>query len=183
MLAELLLQRTRAEQVAPVYKQLCKLFRRPEDMAAAPPNIIADTVHPLGLHWRASWLQQFAREVANRFGSSLPRDVQVLDALPGVGPYAAAAFVSLHAGKRAPIVDGNVVRLYGRLFGFKTDGETRRKKFLHVIAERMTPPTKFREYNYALLDFTRAVCAPAPRCKDCPLNSLCTFGAMQLRKA
>jgi len=156
LLAELLLQRTRAEQVVPVYRELCKRFRKPKELAAAPPNVIADIMYPLGLHWRASWLQQFAREVAHRFRPSLPADVNALDSLPGVGPYAASALVSLHAGKRAPIVDANVVRLYGRLFGFKWDGETRRKRFLLDIADRMTPRKQYREYNYAVLDFTRA---------------------------
>lgn len=141
----------------------------------APPSAVADIVYPLGLHWRASWLQEFAREVAGRFRARLPAEVEALDALPGVGPYAAAAYVSLHAGKRAAIVDSNVVRLYGRLFGFETHGETRRKRFLLEIADRMTPRKNFREYNYAVLDFTKMICRPKPLCHICPLAKSCSF--------
>jgi A/G-specific adenine glycosylase len=96
--------------------------------------------------------------------------------LPGVGPYAASAYLSFHCGKRAAIIDGNIVRLYGRVFGLSVHAETRRTKEFIALAESMTPPRAFRAYNYAVLDFTRAVCRPKPNCEGCPLRDLCAYG-------
>jgi len=87
--------------------------------------------------------------------------------------YAASSFLSLHAGVRASIVDSNVVRLYGRIFGLSTDAETRRKKWFLEIAEQLTPDTEFRDFNYALLDLTRKICKKVPLCQDCPINKYC----------
>ena len=99
----------------------------------------------------------------------VPDDYRTLTEVPGVGPYAAAAYLSLHTGKRAPIIDSNVVRLYGRFFGFDTGPETRRNKALIQLAERITPKRKFKEFNYALIDLTRAICGPRPDHDICPL--------------
>jgi len=176
LLAELLLQRTRAEQVVPVFRTLARRFPTSSSLAAAPTRLVRRVLYPLGLRWRFNSIQALALRLSTRRGPP-PDDVDELLALPGVGPYAAAAYRSMHLGARAPIVDSNVVRLYGRLFGFCTDGETRRKAWLHDLAERMTPQRAFQAYNYALLDFTRAICTPKPHCDICPLRKGCSYGS------
>ncbi len=72
------------------------------------------------------------------------------------------------------IIDANVVRVICRLVGEPYDGETRRKRWLMDLAERLTPERTFRDYNYALLDLAMVVCLPAaPRCRACPLAAVC----------
>lgn len=106
---------------------------------------------------------------------NIPTRIEDLLELLGVGPYAAAAMASFHLGKRAIIVDNNVVRLYSRYFGFKADDQTRRSKKFLMFANRVTPINGFKEFNYALLDHTRALCKPKPLCPHCPLKGNCVF--------
>jgi A/G-specific adenine glycosylase len=175
LIAEVLLQRTRAEQVVPVYQQLCVSYPSASSLSNAPPSEIRTLLSPLGLHWRIPLIQRLAAQLRDL--SSVPLNRAALCELPGVGDYASAAFLSLHCGRRASIVDSNVVRLYGRLFGFTVDGETRRKKWFRELAAEMMPARHHRDYNYALLDFTRAICRPKPLCESCPLIDLCVFGS------
>ena len=82
---------------------------------------------------------------------------------------------SFHCGIRDVIIDSNVVRLYGRLFGFEYDGETRRKPWLRELADRITPARIYRDFNYAVIDFTRSICKPRPDCGHCMLNAQCAY--------
>jgi A/G-specific adenine glycosylase len=126
----------------------------------------------LGLHWRVRLIRKLAQELATH---GIPEDKEKLLELPGIGPYAASAFLSFHVGKRHAIIDSNVVRLYGRLFGFPIHGETRRNKQFIAVADWMTPERRFQKYNYALLDFTREICRVKPKCEACPLRMYCVF--------
>ena len=177
LLAEVLLQRTRAAQVGPVYRDLKARFPTPAGMAASNKAAILQSIRSLGLAWRAATLLKLARALEESHGGRVPDGPAALRSLPGVGPYAAAAYESFHRGRRAAIIDSNVVRLYGRLFGFPTHAETRRTKAMRELAEELTPRRAFRDYNYALLDFTREVCTPRPHCGACPLRGRCCYYA------
>lgn len=127
-------------------------------------------LRPLGLHWRGPLFLAMAERVAS--GGMPGDDLAALVQLPGVGPYAASAYLSMHRDKRAPIVDSNVVRLVTRILGRTHDGETRRKKWLIELVERITPSQQVRNFNFALLDLAMKVCRPAPLCDECPLADL-----------
>lgn len=171
--AEIMLQRTRAEQVVPAFEAFVKQYPAPEDLAHDPDSAVFAT---LGLHWREALIRELARELA---GKPVPTARKALLALPGVGDYIASAFRSLHLDEPDRIIDSNVVRLYGRYFGFETHAETRRKRWFIDLAETMTPMDRARDYNYALLDFTREVCKPAPLCDQCPLTDHCAWYGQQ----
>lgn len=167
------LQRTRASQVVPVFNEFRRKYRSASQFAQASEAEIAELIAPLGLRWRAPLLHQLAEELGARRGR-LPHDQQTLEQLPGVGPYAAAAVLSFHAGQRAVIVDANVVRVLCRLVGEPYDAETRRKGWLMELAEELTPPRTFRDYGYGLLDLADSICrSGSPRCSNCPLNTVC----------
>lgn len=173
-MAEVLLQRTRADQVVPVYEQFAAKYSEPALLAREKPEEFDRVVRPLGLHWRAPLMLQMARQLEVTSGPA--DDMEELLALPGVGPYAAAAFLSMHRNVRAPIVDANVVRLLGRLLGFPFDGETRRKRWLIELVELLTPRREFRDYNFAILDLSMTICRSRPACADCPIRSFpCRF--------
>jgi len=171
--AEVLLQRTRAEQVVPVYLNFIRVFQNPASLAHANIPDIEKVIAPLGLRWRAKFLQKLGKELAAE--GIVPADLALLRKLPGVGPYAASAYLSLHVGKRVPIVDSNVVRFYGRFFGFQTGPETRRDRQLFELADSLTPQKAFRRFNYAIIDFTRAICRPKPLHDICPVAKRCAF--------
>jgi A/G-specific adenine glycosylase len=179
--AEVLLQRTRAAQVAPVFNQFARRYPTPDALAKETSKGLLSVIGSLGLHWRAPLLIRTSEIVAER--GVPPESYGELVELPGVGPYAAAAFLSLHRGVRVPILDANVVRWLGRVFGFKTDPETRRKPWVLELADQLTPKRAFRDFNYAVLDLSMTVCVTKPRCHACPLaRQLCAFGRAAARK-
>ena len=180
LVAELLLQRTRAANVVPVYTAFVKKFPTPEKLARARLSTIEQIIYPLGLIWRAPWLKKLGQALADRNGE-IPTDIEGLKQLPGVGDYIAAAWLGFHGGKRAVIVDANVVRWLCRLIGEPYDGETRRQTWLIELADRCTPPRAWKDYNYAVLDFTMTICTTRPRCDVCPIGPRrCAYGATHL---
>ena len=177
LIAEFLLLRTRADQAAPVFKNI--QLRHPSarsllDIREEQLNVM---IASLGLRWRQPLFVQLVRAIADCDGN-VPTTTEELKKLPGVGAYVAAATAALHGGDRAAIVDANIVRLLCRLIGEEYDGETRRKRWLLDLAERLTPDVEFRNYGYAVLDLSMTVCRPRrPLCTRCPLVAFCATGS------
>lgn len=176
LVAEVMLQRTRAAQVAPTFCRFRRAYPTPSKFAKATEEELTELIAPLGLKWRARLLHQLAKSIDAADGD-IPIDRDSLEAMPGVGPYAAAATLSLHAGRRAVIIDSNVVRVLCRLVGVGFDGETRRKRWLLEFAESMTPQRTHRNFNYAILDLASKICQPRkPLCEMCPILPWCRTG-------
>ena len=114
MLYKILLQRTKADQVVPVFNNFKKQFPTAALLAEATEAKILEVIKPLGLAWRSRFLKQLGSSIKD----GIPENSEDLKKLPGVGPYVAGAYLSLHRKKRSTIIDSNVVRLYGRFFGF-----------------------------------------------------------------
>jgi len=167
--AEIMLQRTKADQVLPVFMRFAAKYREPADFVARPTPLFSE----LGLPIRDD---QFLALNRTTIIVGLPNEKAKLLELPGVGDYIASAFLSLHLEKRAALIDANTVRVYGRFFGFETDPETRRKRWLVELAEEITPMRVFRDYNYAIIDFSREICTPRkPQHEMCPLRRKCRY--------
>jgi A/G-specific adenine glycosylase len=176
LLAEILLQRTRANTVVSVYQQFVFAFATPSKLGRASIKRIEKLLYPLGLRWRAPLIKRLGQELHAR-GSQPPTSLPELITLPGIGPYAAAAYLGFHTKSRAVIIDANVVRFLCRLVGVKYDGETRRKQWLLNFADRMTPRRNVRRYNYSVLDFTMQICTTRPKCEQCPVGpAFCVHG-------
>lgn len=169
LIAELMLQRTKAEQVEPIFVKFQKKYPTIES-AYNDLNGVSNLLYPLGLAWRVRKIIELIKEL--QF-TDIPNDLEKLVVLPGVGKYSASVFRSCHLGYREAIIDTNIVRIYGRVFGFQVSRETRRKKKFFKIADFMTPEKEFREYNYGLLDFSRIICKIRPQCVNCPIIHLC----------
>jgi len=175
IVAEIMLQRTKANQVVPVFSEFQRRYKTAKQFSAATHEELKDLMRPLGLEWRTGGVYSLARASAKNRGR-FPRDVVGLQELKGVGPYAAAAVASMHAGRRAVIIDSNVVRVLCRLIGSDYGPETRRKTWLKELADYLTPEDA-RSYNYALLDLSMKVCTPrTPVCELCPVVNLCVTG-------
>src|SRR6267142_2280787 len=125
LIAEMMLQRTRAEQVQPIYETFVRRFPSPLEAAHAPAADFRKLLRSLGLEWRIRTIRELVTTLAKTTGE-IPSSSQELIELPGVGDYVAAAFRTLHLNKSATLIDANIVRLYGRYFGVKTGPETRR---------------------------------------------------------
>lgn len=179
LVAEFLLLRTRVGQAARVFESIQREYPDARSFGDAPEDRLGETIAALGLRWRWPLFVQLARAIGDCEGN-VPATVDELKQLPGVGDYVAAATAAFHGGNRAAIVDANIVRLLCRLMGEECDGETRRKRWLRDLADRLTPETEFRAYGYAALDLSMTVCRPRrPQCVHCPLVALCVTGRAQ----
>lgn len=178
--AEILLQRTRASQVEPVYRDFRSKYPTAASLVAAGPGAAREYTARLGLHWRGDLLYRAAQAVSDA-GGAPPESHGALRRIPGVGPYTAAAWLSLHRGKRAVIVDANVSRWLSRMTGLPYERDPRHVRWVNELADCLTPRRAFRNYNYAVLDFTMMICTPrAPRCHECPLRRDCCLGNRRL---
>ena len=174
--SEIMLQQTRVAAALPYYER----FIRELPNAAALAACDADTLHKLwqglGYYNRVNNMQKAARVVCERYGGALPADYDALRALPGIGDYTAGAIASIAFGIPAPAVDGNVLRVFARLYDDDADitkPETKRK-FTERVLNQMPKATP-GPYNEALMELGALVCVPnaAPQCLACPLAPVC----------
>ena len=176
LLTEVMLQRTRADQVVAAFRSLNRRYRKAVDLNRMTRNDANRLFARLGLAWRAPLFLELAHELGRRNGR-IKRDTKELQGLPAVGLYTAAAAVSLHGGARAVIIDSNTVRIVCRLAGIESGSETRRKRWVKDALEKLTPDSGFREFNYGLLDLGAMVCRPRnPECGVCPVSEHCVTG-------
>jgi len=111
MIAEFMLQRTRADQVVPVYIEFIKKYPNIQSLYLADENDIKETLKPLGLYWRATHFKKAANYIINVFGGHFPSIKEELLKIPGIGDYVAGAVLSIAYHKKEWMVDSNVVRV------------------------------------------------------------------------
>lgn len=176
LIAEVLLHRTRADQVFPVYKTFITQFPSPKEIALAP-LMVHGTLAPLGLRWRVDRLLEMNTQLLDRFGGIVPTDEEALLTLSGVGPYIAAAVECFSLNSAKVILDTNTVRILGRLFCLRiTDGSRRSQKFRNLM-EKILDEVRPREFNFALLDLGALICTSRnPLCDRCPVQAYCCYG-------
>lgn len=176
LVAEVLLQRSRGKTVAKVFEELVRRWPDAEVLAKARVPSIERVIRPLGLIRRARTLKELARAVVER--GSVPRTLEGLLELPGVGRYAASATLAVAFNRHAATVDGVTERVYRRYFGLPSDLPPVSDRRLWEFVERVTPRRVVREWNWAVLDLAATVCLPArPRCPECPLHAGCRWHA------
>lgn len=177
LVSEVLLQKTASDRVAGIYHRFFGKFPSVKKLARADEKKIREIVGTLGLKKRAAYLSSLAREISNKYAGKVPEDRESLISLTGVGEYTCDAVLCFAFGKRCPILDTNVRRVLRRHFGLRIFEARRSDKELRGLAASVLPHEKFREFNYALLDFAAKICLPSrPLCRECPLLSSCRFG-------
>ncbi len=173
-LSEIMLQQTQVETVRPYYARFLAAYPSVQALAAAPLDDVLKLWEGLGYYSRARLLHRAAQAVAAQ-GGVFPGDVPALMALPGIGRYTAGAISSIAFGQRAPVLDGNVVRVYSRVFDLPDEvGTPAAQARLWALAETLLPEARPGDYNQALMDLGRLICRPrAPRCDACPIRAHC----------
>ncbi|UOY10002.1 hypothetical protein [Methanonatronarchaeum sp. AMET6-2] len=172
MIGEIMLQRTRAENVLGVYQDFIERFENPCELAKAETQEIKNIIKPIGMQKRKT---RALRETGMKFcekGNIKNKDEII--SIHGVGDYVANAYLSIAFNKPLPIIDTNVKRIYSRYFSIKTQGDIRKNQEIQEFAENIIPETNPRDYNLALLDFGAIICKKInPECTDCILNQKC----------
>jgi A/G-specific adenine glycosylase len=164
--SEVMLQQTRVDVVLPYYARFLQRFPTLAALARAPLDDVLALWSGLGYYARARNLHRAAQAA----GGDLPRTSAELRELPGFGPYTAAAVASLAFGEAVPLVDGNVARVFARLY--KLHGDAREQSW--ALAARELPSEKPGEFNEALMELGALVCTPRnPQCLLCPLRAVC----------
>ena len=165
-LAEVMLQQTQVATVIPFFVRWLDRFPTLAEFAAAPLDDVLKQWEGLGYYSRARNFHRAAQQVQADFAGEIPNTVEGLLALPGIGRYTAGAIASLAFGLDAPILDGNVKRIWARLFALtETNNEA-----LWAISHNLLPQGRAGEFNEALMDLGATVCTPrSPSCPDCPL--------------
>ena len=170
-----MLQRTRADQVVPVYEKFVKKYSSFELIAKATKTEITTLFSSLGLTWRARNAFKLVKALEKTKGE-VPNDLDTLKQLPGVGDYVAKAVLCYAFGMPFVPVDTNVVRVFSRVFGIKTNSDSgRRSRRILDLAQRIVPAAEPQAFNIALLDFAAVVCKPVPICPSCPMNQDCRY--------
>jgi A/G-specific adenine glycosylase len=171
-----MLQRTKADQVVPVYEEFLRRYPSFDHIAKASDREIVSLFSRLGLRWRARNVVKLIRALRRQHNGVVPRDPDQLRDLPAVGEYVARAVLCYAFGERIPPIDANVVRVISRLFGLSGKADVaRRSRQISEITGSLIPEEMSRDFNLSLLDFGALVCRPKPLCHMCPLSRHCSY--------
>ena len=173
-LSEIMMQQTTYAAVLPYYERFLKKFPTVEKLAAAQESEVLKAWEGLGYYARARNLLKAAQQIVK---GRWPRTSAEWALIPGVGPYTAAALSSVLSGERVPVVDGNVARVFARVW--KLTDDFSKLPARAKLAERLQPEIdKCRvpgDFNQAMMELGALVCTPKrPDCKRCPLAKMCT---------
>ncbi|QAY74412.1 A/G-specific adenine glycosylase [Agromyces protaetiae] len=180
LVSELMLQQTQVARVQPKWEAWIERWPTPAALASSPPADAVRAWDRLGYPRRALWLHAAATEIVERHGGEVPRDLDALLALKGVGPYTARAVAAFAFGDRHPVVDTNTRRVIARAIeGRASAGAPSPARDLAAMAALLPrDPADARAFNAGAMELGAVVCtARAPQCDGCPVADLCAWRA------
>lgn len=175
LLSEMMLQQTQVPRVLPRYLAWLERFPTLAALAAAPTADVLREWSGLGYNSRAVRLQAVARHVVAEHGGRMPREVETLLSLPGIGDYTARAVACFAYERDVPVLDTNVKRVLHRvLVGPDAPKPQLTDRQFWALAERAVPAGRGYDWNQGLMDFGSSICtARKPACLICPLRDSC----------
>jgi len=175
VIAEVLLQRTKAETIAKFYPNFLKDFPNWKTLANSEIKKLENYLKPVGLYrQRSKRLMSLANEMVKRKGR-LPRDREELESIPFMGQYIANAVELVIFNQPSPLVDVNMARVLERFFGERKMADIRHDPYLQKLAYRIVNHQSAKKINWAILDFAALLCKPKPLCGECLLRSSCKY--------
>jgi A/G-specific adenine glycosylase len=174
-ISEVMLQQTQVATVIPYFNRFLERFPNVATLARAELDEVLHFWTGLGYYARGRNLHATAGLLVDEHAATLPRDLDGLMALPGIGRSTAGAILAAGHGIRAPILDGNVKRVLARCFAVSGyPGQTRVADTLWRFAETNTPTIRVADYTQAIMDLGALVCTRSkPRCGECPVATQC----------
>lgn len=152
-------------------------YPSPADMAHAPLSEVREVLRPFGLRWRADNLVEASQVIVERLGGRVPTEVNELLALPGVGPYVAAATAAATSEAKVVMVDTNTVRVASRVDGITRRGDIRRRpEVVYAVTNLLGGSASANDW-WAVLDLAALICTVRnPDCQACPIQPDCATG-------
>lgn len=175
LVGEILLQRTRGENVVEVYRAFLRKWPAPHQLARARLSSIVSTIRSLGLTKRAPILRRLGRALVEI--GRVPTEPAELLRLPGIGPYAAHSVPVFAQSRNLPVVDWVIGRVLRRYFGLPIGKRPNADKDLWGLAAGLADRGRARELWLGTLDFAAETCKPKPLCPSCPLRGTCAYAA------
>lgn len=178
VIAEILLQRTRADTVALFLPKFYERFPSWKELASSDQNVLREFLYPLGL-WRqrAKNLLKLANEMANRDGK-FPTDYNEIRDLPSVGQYIANAIVLFSFNEPRPLLDVNMARVLERFFGPRELVDIRDDSYIQNLAHTIVFKSgAYADINFAILDLAALICKKSPLCQQCPVRVGCKLAS------
>ncbi len=172
--SEVMLQQTTVRAVVPHYARWLRIFPDVEALARASLHEVLKAWQGLGYYQRARNLRLAARIICQRYDGAIPAEYEALIGLPGVGPYIAAAVLSLAYDKPFPVLDANVRRVGMRLYAIHGKASSRSDNILLEKIRGHFPAKYAHDYNQAMMELGALVCRPLnPSCLVCPVQRFC----------
>ncbi|MBI4057189.1 MAG: A/G-specific adenine glycosylase, partial [Elusimicrobia bacterium] len=174
-ISEIMLQQTQVATVLPYYTRFLKRFPDLPSLARAPSKEVLSHWAGLGYYSRARNLHRAAQEVIEKWKGRFPSDFENIHSLPGIGRYTAGAIISIAWNKPYPVLDGNVARVFSRLFLIRANLKDQPiQKKLWEWAQKMLEKNHPGDWNQALMELGATVCIPdSPLCSSCPVVKFC----------
>lgn len=174
-ISEIMLQQTRSEQAEGYYHRFLKKYPTLKKLAQSEESDVINLWKGLGYYSRARNLRKTALLIQEQFSGSFPEEVSLLKKLPGIGDYTASAIAAFAFQKPAPVMDGNVIRLYSRLLGIPfLPVRAEEKKYWKETIHKYFLPLDPAAFNQAIMNFGAVHCKPVnPLCDQCPFEKNC----------
>lgn len=173
--SEVMLQQTKVETVIPYWLKWMKRFPDVYCLSKATSEEVNSQWAGLGYYRRAQMLLKGAQTVVSQFSGVIPSDVNELLTLPGIGKYTAGAIASIAHNRVEGIVDGNIIRVYSRLFALKYVSNSKEmEKFCWETSNSIVDEESPGDFNQALMELGATICKPSnPDCDSCPVQQYC----------
>lgn len=172
--SEAMLQQTTVAAVIPYWGRFLARYPTLKSLAASREHDVLAAWSGLGYYRRARALREGAIAVVARHGGRVPKTIEALLELPGIGRYTAGAIASVAFGREEPVVDGNVKRVFSRLFAIRGRSSAALEKQYWSIAGSLVAGPTPGDWNQAVMELGATVCTPRePRCDRCPVAPWC----------
>ena len=176
-LSEIMLQQTVVKTVIPYFLKFVKKWPTIKSLANANFEEISKYWAGLGYYRRAKNLHETAMQIVKYHDGVIPNNKKTLLSLPGIGEYTSSAIVAIAFGGKANVIDGNVERIFSRLFKIQKPIKDA-KDLIIEYSNKYLPIDRYGDYAQALMDLGSLICIPKnPRCSVCPIIEFCQAGS------
>ncbi len=173
--SEIMLQQTRVEAVIPYYHRFLSIFPTISSLAHAKEEELYKVWQGLGYYRRVMNMHEGANQIIKHYHGTFPTTKKEIEKIKGIGDYTSSAIASICFGEKTPAVDGNLLRIFSRVFIYKENIlDTKAKKICYQTLLPLVP-TEAGIFNQALMDLGATICIAngQPKCQSCPLSPIC----------